>query len=187
MNICWRFSDVLIKWWHESWFLDSARFKAWVLGFDRVTGSPKSIFLNQNDVVLVKKKQKSIDCNRVFDRILPGQPGRQVNPSSQPGYTEFFIFLFFFNPVRFHLWINPLDYDMNTIILYKKIMLLLDISHHQLNHVTRINNLAFIFIKCLKIKLLKIGKIKPIFHACVYDIDFFFSFKILVSMSLFKH
>jgi hypothetical protein len=149
--------------------------------------SPKSIFLNQNDVVLVKKKQKSIDCNRVFDRILPGQPGRQVNPSSQPGYTEFFIFLFFFNPVRFHLWINPLDYDMNTIILYKKIMLLLDISHHQLNHVTLINNLAFIFIKCLKIKLLKIGKIKPIFHACVYDIDFFFSFKILVSMSLFKH
>jgi hypothetical protein len=53
-------------------------------------------------------------------------------------------------------------------------MLLLDISRRQRNHVTRINKLAFISIKCLKIKLLKIGKIKQIFHACVYDIDSFF-------------
>jgi hypothetical protein len=69
-----------------------ARFKAWILGFDRVTGSPGSIFLNQNDVVLVKK-QKSIGCNRVFDWVLPGQPGD----------TEFFLSLFFFNPIRFQL------------------------------------------------------------------------------------
>jgi hypothetical protein len=62
-------------------------------------------------------------------------------------------------------------------------MLLLDISRHQRNHVTRINNLAFIFIKCLKIKLLKIGKIKPIFHACVYDIDVHQNY-LIISLSI---
>jgi hypothetical protein len=48
-----------------------------VPGFDQVTGSPGSIPIlkkNQNDVVLVKKKQKSTGYNRVFDWVLPGQP-----------------------------------------------------------------------------------------------------------------
>jgi hypothetical protein len=36
-------------------------------------------FFNQNDVVLVKKKQKSTGCNMVFNRVLPGQPGSQVS------------------------------------------------------------------------------------------------------------
>jgi len=51
------------------------------LGFRVLTGS---IFLNQNDVVLIKK-QKSTGCNRVFDRVLPG-------------HKEFFLSLFFLQP-----------------------------------------------------------------------------------------
>jgi hypothetical protein len=43
-----------------------------------------NFFLNQNDVILVKK-QKSTSCNRVFDRILPG-------------HTGFFLSLFFLQP-----------------------------------------------------------------------------------------
>jgi hypothetical protein len=39
-------------------------------------------FLNQNDVVLVKK-QKLTGCNWIFDRIMPG-------------HTRFFLLLFFF-------------------------------------------------------------------------------------------
>jgi len=34
-----------------------------------------NIFLkNQNDIVLVKKKQNLAGCNQVFDRVLSGQP-----------------------------------------------------------------------------------------------------------------
>ena len=51
----------------------------------------KFFFLNQNDVVLVKKKKKSTGCNRVFDRVLPGQPGT----------SGFFFPYFFFIPARF--------------------------------------------------------------------------------------
>jgi hypothetical protein len=63
-------------------FLNLARWltrpKAQVPGFDQVIGSPESILIflkNQNDVVLVKKKQKSTGCNRVFDQVFPGQLG----------------------------------------------------------------------------------------------------------------
>jgi len=37
-------------------------------------------------------------CNRVFDRVLPGQPGRQVNPPGQPGHTGSWLILFFHQP-----------------------------------------------------------------------------------------
>jgi hypothetical protein len=37
-------------------------------------------------------------CNQVFDRVLPGQPGHRVNPPGQPGYTRFFLPLFFLQP-----------------------------------------------------------------------------------------
>jgi len=39
----------------------------------------ESIFLNQNEVVLVKK-QKSTGRNLVFDRVLPGQPSQPSQP-----------------------------------------------------------------------------------------------------------
>jgi hypothetical protein len=55
------------------------------LGFRVLTVLPgrpgQFFFLNQNDVVLVKKKQKSTGCNRVL-----------------PGYTGFFLPLFFLQP-----------------------------------------------------------------------------------------
>jgi hypothetical protein len=35
-------------------------------------------FLNQNDVVLVKKKQKSTGYNHIFDRVLPGRPAESA-------------------------------------------------------------------------------------------------------------
>jgi hypothetical protein len=60
------------------------------LGFDRVTESSGSIFfLNQNNIVLVKKKQKS--------RVAIGFSTRscRVNP---PGHTGFFLPLFFLQP-----------------------------------------------------------------------------------------
>jgi hypothetical protein len=62
-----------------------------------LTGSAGSIPILkkiQNGVVLIKKKQKSTGCNRVFDRVLPGQPGRQVTPGHGLCY-------FFINPARF--------------------------------------------------------------------------------------
>jgi hypothetical protein len=61
-------------------------------GFDRVN----FFFLNQNDVVLVKK-QKSTGYNRVFDRVLPGHtgqpqagriPGRLAGPG-QAGFQNY--------------------------------------------------------------------------------------------------
>jgi len=54
-------------------------------------------FVNQNDVILVKK-QKSTGLQPGFDRVLPGQPGRRVNPSDQPGHTGFFLSPFFLQP-----------------------------------------------------------------------------------------
>jgi hypothetical protein len=50
------------------------------LDFDRIIGSSGLIFLNQNDIVLVKKI--SISYNQVFDRILPGRriPDRPAGP-----------------------------------------------------------------------------------------------------------
>jgi hypothetical protein len=68
-------------------------------GFDRVTELPGSIFfLNQNDIVLVKKT-KSTGCNLIFDRVLMGQP---------PGHTGFFFLYFSFNSVRFQLRVDLL-------------------------------------------------------------------------------
>jgi hypothetical protein len=55
-----------------------------------------SFFLNQNDVILVKK-QKSTGCNRVFDRVLLGQSGHRVNWIT-PGFSFPY---YFFNPARF--------------------------------------------------------------------------------------
>jgi len=81
-------------------FLNPARFKAQVSGFDRVTGLTRSIpiFLKiQNGVILVKiknKKQKSTGCNQV----LLGQPGHRVNPPGHPGHTGSWLFLFFHKP-----------------------------------------------------------------------------------------
>jgi hypothetical protein len=62
-----------------------------------LTGSAGSILIFkkiQNDIVLIKKKQKSTGCNRVFDRVLPGH---RVNP---PGHDFFY---FFINPA----WFQP--------------------------------------------------------------------------------
>jgi len=73
----------------------SGRFKTWISGFDWITGLFGSIFLNQNDVVLVKK-QKSTGHNRVFNRVLPGQPVR------------FFLSLFF-------LQSGPVQYRINQL------------------------------------------------------------------------
>ena len=80
-------TSVLAKLQFTSQFLNPAqwpaRSKTRVPDFDRVTRLPGSIlffFLNQNDVVLIFKKQKLTSCNRVFDRVLPGRP-------------EFFFFL----------------------------------------------------------------------------------------------
>jgi hypothetical protein len=79
-----------------TWFLDPTwwltRLKVWVSGFDPVFGLIL-FFLNQNDVVLVKK-QKSTGCNRVFDLVLPSQLG-------------FFFPYFFFNPDWFQPRIGP--------------------------------------------------------------------------------
>ena len=72
-----------------AWWL--ARFKARVLSFDQVTRSSRSIiFLNQNDVVLVKKKKKEqVNVLQLgFDRV------NQVTPGFPFSY-------FFFNPTRF--------------------------------------------------------------------------------------
>jgi len=52
------------------------------------SGLPESIFLNQNDVVLVKK-QKLTGCNRVLTGSC------QVNMPGQLGHTGFFLPLFF--------------------------------------------------------------------------------------------
>jgi hypothetical protein len=76
--------------------LRPARSKAQVPGFDRVTGSAGSVLFfkkNQNDVVLEKKKSMGLQPS--LDRVLPGQPGRQVNPPGQPGFS---FPRFFFNP-----------------------------------------------------------------------------------------
>ena len=61
-----------------------------------------SFFLNQNDVVLVKKKKTKVNG------LQSGQSGCRVNPYGQPGHTGFFIPLFFFNPAQFQPRINPL-------------------------------------------------------------------------------
>jgi hypothetical protein len=58
-------------------------------------GQVNSLFLNQNDVVWIKK-QKLTGCNRVFDRVLPGHWVNRVTPGFSLPY-------FFFNPARFQL------------------------------------------------------------------------------------
>jgi hypothetical protein len=67
-----------------------------------LTGSAGSISILkkiQNDVVFVKKKQKqkqkSMGCNRVFDRVFPGH---RVNPPGQPGHTGSWLMQFFHQP-----------------------------------------------------------------------------------------
>ena len=48
------------------------RFKTQVPGFDRVTGSSGSSFFKKSKRRrFSKKKQKSTDCNPVFDQVLP--------------------------------------------------------------------------------------------------------------------
>jgi hypothetical protein len=64
-----------------------------------------SVFLNQNDVVLVKK-QKSTGLQPDLDQGFPGYSGRQVTSS-------FFFPCFFFNPAQFQSrlaksWVNQL-------------------------------------------------------------------------------
>jgi len=75
-------------------FLNPARSKARVPGFDRVTKSAGSIPILkkiQNDVVLVKKKkQKSTGCNWVFDRV-----------------NWVMTFPIVFNPIRFQPRVDP--------------------------------------------------------------------------------
>jgi hypothetical protein len=76
--------------WLQMYFLNPTPFKTRVLDFNWVNKLIKLIFfLNQNDIILVKKKQISMGCNRIFNRVLSG--GR-VN---LPGYTGFFLSLFF--------------------------------------------------------------------------------------------
>ena len=81
----------------------SVKSKIRILGFDRVIRLSGwiSFFKNQNEVVLIKKKkQKSTGCNRVFDRVLLGQPDQPVTPGFSFPY-------FFFNSALFQLRINP--------------------------------------------------------------------------------
>jgi hypothetical protein len=66
-------------------------------GFRVLTGSILIFKKIQNGVVLVKKKKNSTGYNRVFDRILPGQPGH--------GLCNFFI-----NPA----WFQPRAGFQNT-------------------------------------------------------------------------
>jgi hypothetical protein len=74
--------------------------KAWVStgssGFDRVTESFGVILFfksKQRRFNNKKKKQESMGCNRVFNQILLGQPGRRVS-----GVTlSFFVLYFLFN------------------------------------------------------------------------------------------
>jgi hypothetical protein len=84
----------MIRSWHAAtdciWlfiplFLDPARFKAQVL-----TGLPGSIFffLNQNDVVLVKRNKSQRVATRFLTKSCRVTPG-------------FFFSYFFFNPARF--------------------------------------------------------------------------------------
>jgi hypothetical protein len=71
------------------------RSKTRIPGFDRVTGlSGSKKILNQNNIVLVKKKI-STGYNWVFD----SQPGRWVTSSFSLPY-------FFFNPARFQTQID---------------------------------------------------------------------------------
>ena len=63
----------------------------WVSSFDQSPGYPGLIlifFLKSKWCRFSKTKQKSTGCNQVFDRVLPGQPGRRVTPG--------FDFLYFF-------------------------------------------------------------------------------------------
>ena len=63
----------------------------WVIG---LSGSILVFLKNQNEVILIKKKQKLTGYNRVFDRVLPGHVGRRVT-------SGFDFFYFFLNPARF--------------------------------------------------------------------------------------
>ena len=79
---------VAITFYTNIQFLDLSRFKIRVLCFDRVARVNFFYKKNKNDVILVKtKKQKSMGCNRVFDRVTP----------------DFFFPCFFFNPI----WFQP--------------------------------------------------------------------------------
>jgi hypothetical protein len=69
--------------------------KALVPGFDQVTRVNSDFFKKSKRSRFSKKNKKSTGCNRVFDRVLPGQSGRWVN---QPGHTGFWLFLFFLKP-----------------------------------------------------------------------------------------
>jgi hypothetical protein len=74
------------------------------LGFDRV-GQVNLYFLKNSIQRRFSKKKKSMGCNRVFDRVLPGQAGRRVGRVT-PGHDFFY---FFINPARFQPRVNPPD------------------------------------------------------------------------------
>jgi hypothetical protein len=64
-------------------FLNPARSKARVLGFDRV--GQVNPYFKKNSKRRRFSKKKSTGCNQVFDRVLPGQPvgsagSHRVNP-----------------------------------------------------------------------------------------------------------
>jgi hypothetical protein len=59
------------------------------MGFSRLT---PSFFINQNEIVLVKKINSQTGCNRVFDQVFPGQPAGLVES------PRFLTFLIFFKP-----------------------------------------------------------------------------------------
>ena len=72
-------------------------------GSPGLTGSAGSILKkkNQNDVVLVKKKQKSTGLSPRLDRVS------RVNGSTRRVTPSFSFFLFFVNPARFRSRVDP--------------------------------------------------------------------------------
>jgi len=82
--------------WLQIYFLNSTRFKARVLDFNWVNKLFRLIFfLKSKRHHFSKKKNISMGCNRVFNRVLSS--GR-VN---LPGHTGFFLSLFFWNSDQF--------------------------------------------------------------------------------------
>ena len=73
-----------------------------VSGFNRVVWVNFFLKKSKRCYFSFKKKQKSTDCNLVFDRVLLGQPG----------HTGFFLPLFFIQPDL----ITDLDLGSNWIL-----------------------------------------------------------------------
>jgi hypothetical protein len=113
-------------------------------------------------------KKKSISCNQVFDRVLPGG---QINPPGQPDHPNFNLLYFFLNPVKFQPQIGqvpnwPVGSGFKTIIFIHK----LDKSP-KLNN-TRNLNLGVIkkFMNKFKINISnRHKKITGIFNSIIMD------------------